>query len=47
MKLEKGAGLVGGRRHDFDQALIARRIPTFTEEMLAEDLESIRALGSR
>lgn len=34
-------------RHAFDEALYRRRIPAYTEEMLAHDLESLRELGSR
>jgi len=30
-------------RHDFDEALYARRIPSYTEEMLAHDMETLRA----
>ncbi|MDI1312984.1 UPF0175 family protein [Prosthecobacter sp.] len=39
--------VAGVSRYDFDEALHARRIPTFTEEMLTEDLETLRELGSR
>jgi predicted HTH domain antitoxin len=34
-------------RHVFDEALYRRRIPTYTEEMLAQDLETLRELDSR
>jgi predicted HTH domain antitoxin len=34
-------------RQVFDEALYHRRIPTYTEEMLAQDLETLRELGSR
>ena len=34
-------------RHDFDQALHGRRIPSYTEEMLEQDLETLRSLGSQ
>lgn len=41
------AEVAGVSRYDFDQALYARRIPSHTEEMLAQDLEAIRFLDSR
>lgn len=41
------AEVAGISRYDFDQALYARRIPSYTEEMLAQDLEAIRFLDSR
>ncbi|GEP43675.1 UPF0175 family protein [Brevifollis gellanilyticus] len=41
------ADVAGVSRHDFDEALYARRIPSYTEDMLAQDLETLRALGSR
>lgn len=44
---QSAADVAGVSRHDFDQALYARHIPTFTEEMLAQDMETLRALGSR
>ncbi len=44
---QSAADVAGVSRHEFDQALYARRIPTFTEEMLAQDLETLRAFGSR
>jgi predicted HTH domain antitoxin len=44
---QSAADVAGVSRHDFDKALCARHIPTFTEEMLAQDLETLRALGSR
>jgi hypothetical protein len=31
----------------FDQVLFTRRIPTYTEEMLDEDMETLRTLGLR
>lgn len=34
-------------RRDFDEALYIRRIPTYTEEMLTQDLETLRSLDSR
>ena len=34
-------------RHVFDEALYRRRIPSYTEEMLAQDLETLRELDSR
>ena len=45
---QSAADVAGVSRHDFDTALYTRRIPTFTEEMLAEDLETLgKLLGSR
>ncbi len=44
---QSAAEVAGVSRHAFDQALYARHIPTFTEEMLAQDLETLRALDSR
>jgi predicted HTH domain antitoxin len=44
---QSAADVAGVSRHAFDQALYARHIPTFTEEMLAQDLETLRALDSR
>jgi len=41
------ADVAGVSRYDFDQALYARHIPAYTEEMLAQDLETLRALGER
>jgi predicted HTH domain antitoxin len=41
------ADVAGVSRHDFDTALYNRRIPSYTEEMLAHDLETVRVLGSR
>jgi len=41
------ADVAGISRHDFDTALHARRIPSYTEEMLAQDLETLRVLGNR
>jgi predicted HTH domain antitoxin len=41
------ADLAGISRYDFDTALYTRRIPSFTEEMLAQDLETLRIFGSR
>ncbi len=34
-------------RRAFDEALYLRRIPTFTEDMLAQDLEALKDLGVR
>ncbi len=42
-----GADVAGVSRHDFDEALYARRIPTYSEEMLAQDLETLRSICSR
>jgi predicted HTH domain antitoxin len=44
---QSAADVAGVSRLDFDEALYARRIPTFTEEMLAQDLETLRVLGLR
>jgi predicted HTH domain antitoxin len=44
---QSAADVAGVSRFHFDEALYARRIPTFTEEMLAQDLETLRSLGSR
>lgn len=44
---QSAADVAGASRHDFDQALYERRISSYNEEMLAEDLETIRALGSQ
>lgn len=44
---QSAADVAGVSRYDFDQALFTRRIPTYTEEMLAQDLETLQALGSR
>ena len=41
------ADVAGVSRYDFDQALHSRRIPSYTEEMLTQDLETLRILGSR
>lgn len=38
--------VAGVSRLDFDEALHRRHIPTFTEEMLAQDLETLRELGT-
>ena len=42
---QSAADVAGVSRYGFDQALYARRIPSFTEEMLAQDLETLRALA--
>ena len=44
---QSAADVAGVSRLHFDEALYARHIPTYTEEMLAQDMETIRALGSR
>lgn len=44
---QSAADVAGVSRHDFDQALYVRHIPTFTEETLAQDLETLRKLGTR
>jgi predicted HTH domain antitoxin len=41
------ARMAGLGSRDFDEILFARRIPSFTEEMLTEDLETLRTLGLR
>ena len=44
---QASADLAGVSRFDFDQALFARHIPSYTEEMFTQDLETIAALSSR
>jgi predicted HTH domain antitoxin len=44
---QSAADVAGVSRFDFDQALFTRRIPTFTEEMLAQDLETLRVLSAQ
>ena len=44
---QSAADVAGVSRYDFDLALHGRRIPTFTEEMLAQDLDTLRVLGSK
>lgn len=44
---QAAADVAGVNRYEFDQALFTRRIPTFTEEMLEEDMKTLRELGSR
>lgn len=44
---QSAADVAGVSRYEFDQALFSRRIPTFTEEMLEQDLETLRELDSR
>jgi predicted HTH domain antitoxin len=41
------ARMAGLERHAFDEILFARRIPSYTEEMLAQDMETLRDVGSR
>jgi predicted HTH domain antitoxin len=41
------ARMAGLERHAFDEALFTRRIPSFTEEMLDEDLATLRTLSLR
>ncbi len=41
------ARMAGLERQAFDEILFARRIPSYTEETLAQDLETLRELGSR
>jgi len=42
---QSAADLAGVSRFDFDKALYDRRISNYTEEALAQDLETLRALG--
>jgi predicted HTH domain antitoxin len=44
---QSAADVAGVSRLDFDEALYARRISNFTEEALAQDLETLRTLGLR
>jgi predicted HTH domain antitoxin len=44
---QTAADVAGVNRYEFDKALFTRRIPTFTEEMLEEDIKTLRELGSR
>lgn len=41
------ADVAGVSRYAFDQALYARHIPTYTEEMLAQDLKTLGSLGGK
>lgn len=41
------ARMAGMDRQAFDQALYARRIPSYDEERWAQDLETLRALRGR
>lgn len=41
------ARMAGVDRREFDQILFKRRIPSFDEEMLAQDMETLRSLGSK
>jgi predicted HTH domain antitoxin len=41
------ARMAGLDLQTFDQVLFTRRIPTYTEEMLDEDMETLRTLGLR
>lgn len=43
---QMAADVAGVSRHAFDQALYDRRIPSYTEEMFAQDLETLRSFGS-
>jgi len=40
------ARMAGMDRHAFDEALFARRIPSYDEERWEQDLETLRALRS-
>ncbi len=44
---QAAADVAGVNRYEFDKALFNRRIPTFTEEMLEEDIKTLRELGSK
>jgi hypothetical protein len=44
---QAAADVAGVSRLDFDEVLDARRISDFTEEALAQDLETLRVLGFR
>lgn len=44
---QSASEVAGVSRLDFDEALYVRRIPTFTEEMLNQDLETLHALRMR
>lgn len=41
------AEVAGVSRRVFDEALYRRRIPTYSEEMLLQDLETLREIGSK
>lgn len=41
------ARMAGLGSRAFDEILFTRRIPSFTEDMLAEDVETLRTLGIR
>jgi predicted HTH domain antitoxin len=41
------AEVAGVSRQVFDEALYRRRISTYSEEMLQQDLETLRAISSR
>ena len=42
-----GARLAGIERDDFDEELFRRKIPSYTEEMLAEDMATLDKLFPR
>ena len=42
-----GARLAGMERHDFDEELFRRKIPSYTEEMLEEDMATLNKLFPR
>lgn len=42
---QAAADVAGVSRYDFDEALHCRHIPTFTEEMLEQDLAALSKLG--
>lgn len=44
---QSAAEVAGVSRHKFDQALFAQQIPSFMEEILSGDLETLRRLESR
>ncbi len=39
--------IAGMQRLEFDEALFRRNIPSYTEDMLAEDMKTLRALPVR
>jgi predicted HTH domain antitoxin len=44
---QAAAEVAGVSRFELDEALCRRHIPTFTEEMLAQDLKTLGELGAR
>ncbi len=41
------ARIAGMERFEFDEELFRRRIPSYTEEMLAQDLQTLEALHAK